>query len=66
MEEDDMEDVLYADWRRQRAEDNFILANQSVFPTTDMATMIKVEDLMTREDKRDCRAHRFVRSHCGL
>eukprot|EP00972_Heterocapsa_arctica_P027789 4087666-Heterocapsa_arctica.AAC.1 len=35
MEEDDMEDVLPADWRRQRAEDNFILANQNVYPTTD-------------------------------
>eukprot|EP00972_Heterocapsa_arctica_P106449 15680901-Heterocapsa_arctica.AAC.1 len=30
-----------------------------------MATMIKVEDLMTREEGRDCRAHRFVRSQCG-
>eukprot|EP00972_Heterocapsa_arctica_P013896 2047371-Heterocapsa_arctica.AAC.1 len=65
MEEDDMEDVLHAGWRRQRAEDNFILANQNVFPTTDMATMIKVEDLTTTEERRDCRANRFVRSHCG-
>eukprot|EP00972_Heterocapsa_arctica_P064127 9461993-Heterocapsa_arctica.AAC.1 len=28
-------------WRRQRAEDNFILANQDVTPTTDMETKIK-------------------------
>eukprot|EP00972_Heterocapsa_arctica_P034120 5022395-Heterocapsa_arctica.AAC.1 len=51
MEEDDVEDVLHADWRRQRAEDNFILANQNVYPTTYMATMIKVEDLMTTEER---------------
>eukprot|EP00972_Heterocapsa_arctica_P070334 10390331-Heterocapsa_arctica.AAC.1 len=30
-----------------------------------MATMIKVEELMTTEQKRDCRAHRFVRSQSG-
>eukprot|EP00972_Heterocapsa_arctica_P032275 4757327-Heterocapsa_arctica.AAC.1 len=60
-----MEDVLQADWRRQRAEDNLILANQNVYPTIDMATMIKVEDLMTREERRDCRAYRFLRSQCG-
>eukprot|EP00972_Heterocapsa_arctica_P029641 4366586-Heterocapsa_arctica.AAC.1 len=43
MEEDWMAESQPADWRRQRAEDNFVLANQDVRPTTDMATMIKVE-----------------------
>eukprot|EP00972_Heterocapsa_arctica_P037690 5547001-Heterocapsa_arctica.AAC.1 len=28
-------------WRRQRAEDNFILPNQDVIPTTSMETKIK-------------------------
>eukprot|EP00972_Heterocapsa_arctica_P100744 14853193-Heterocapsa_arctica.AAC.1 len=30
-----------------------------------MATMIKVEDLMTTEERRVCREHRLVRSYCG-
>eukprot|EP00972_Heterocapsa_arctica_P039673 5846733-Heterocapsa_arctica.AAC.1 len=30
-----------------------------------MATMIKVEDLMTTEERRVCVGHRFVRSYCG-
>eukprot|EP00972_Heterocapsa_arctica_P093022 13720784-Heterocapsa_arctica.AAC.1 len=29
------------DWRRQRAEDNVIMPNQDVIPTTDMETKIK-------------------------
>eukprot|EP00972_Heterocapsa_arctica_P027252 4005701-Heterocapsa_arctica.AAC.1 len=29
------------DWRGQRAEDNFIMPNQDVIPTTDMETKIK-------------------------
>eukprot|EP00972_Heterocapsa_arctica_P074070 10934803-Heterocapsa_arctica.AAC.1 len=30
-----------------------------------MATMIKVEDLMTTEERRVCVQHRLVRSYCG-
>eukprot|EP00972_Heterocapsa_arctica_P074843 11044956-Heterocapsa_arctica.AAC.1 len=30
-------------WRRQRAEDTFIMPKQDVIPTTDMETKIKVE-----------------------
>eukprot|EP00972_Heterocapsa_arctica_P091984 13565785-Heterocapsa_arctica.AAC.1 len=30
-----------------------------------MATMIKVEELMNTEERRDCMARRFVRSYCG-
>eukprot|EP00972_Heterocapsa_arctica_P100664 14842389-Heterocapsa_arctica.AAC.2 len=65
MEEDWMADAQPADWRRQRAEDNFILDNQDVTPTTDMAMMIKVEELMSTEEKRDCQPYRRVRSACG-
>eukprot|EP00972_Heterocapsa_arctica_P105111 15487670-Heterocapsa_arctica.AAC.1 len=65
MEEDEQEDVLPADWRRQRAEDSFVLAYQDVYPTTEMATMVKVEDLMTTEERRVCTEHRLVRSYCG-
>eukprot|EP00972_Heterocapsa_arctica_P052550 7730589-Heterocapsa_arctica.AAC.1 len=72
MEEDEQEDVLPADWRRQRTEDSFILANQNIFPTTNMETMIKVEELMTIEERREiCQEsrrveyYRFVRSRCG-
>eukprot|EP00972_Heterocapsa_arctica_P057586 8495427-Heterocapsa_arctica.AAC.1 len=57
MEDDDMGEALHAYWRRQRDEDNFIMANQDVYPTTDMPTMIKVEDIMITEERRDCRAH---------
>eukprot|EP00972_Heterocapsa_arctica_P055695 8216260-Heterocapsa_arctica.AAC.1 len=41
------------------------MANQDVYTTTDMATVIKVEELMTTEEKGDCRAHRFVNNQCG-
>eukprot|EP00972_Heterocapsa_arctica_P029484 4342848-Heterocapsa_arctica.AAC.1 len=51
MEEDWMAAAQPAEWRRQRAEDNFILANQEVTPTTDMETKIKVEELEYRGDK---------------
>eukprot|EP00972_Heterocapsa_arctica_P081251 11973714-Heterocapsa_arctica.AAC.1 len=30
-----------------------------------MATMIKVEDLMTTEERRVCTENRLVRSYCG-
>eukprot|EP00972_Heterocapsa_arctica_P043182 6366778-Heterocapsa_arctica.AAC.1 len=33
--------VELTDWRRQREEDNFILPNQDVVPTTNMETKIK-------------------------
>eukprot|EP00972_Heterocapsa_arctica_P025017 3687563-Heterocapsa_arctica.AAC.1 len=41
------------DWRRQRAEDNYIMANQDVTPTTDMETTIKVEELLSTEETRN-------------
>eukprot|EP00972_Heterocapsa_arctica_P021679 3188192-Heterocapsa_arctica.AAC.1 len=65
MEEDKQEDVLPLDWRRQRAETSFVLAHQDVYPTTDMATTIKVEDLMITGERRVCVQHRLVRSYCG-
>eukprot|EP00972_Heterocapsa_arctica_P092700 13670714-Heterocapsa_arctica.AAC.1 len=65
MEEDWMAGSQPADWRSQRAEDNFILANQDVRPATDMATMIKVEELMNAEETRDCQPYNKVKSACG-
>eukprot|EP00972_Heterocapsa_arctica_P004834 716524-Heterocapsa_arctica.AAC.1 len=41
------------------------MANQNIHPATDMATMIKVEDLMITEEKRVCVQHSLVRSYCG-
>eukprot|EP00972_Heterocapsa_arctica_P033392 4915990-Heterocapsa_arctica.AAC.1 len=43
--QDRMTDKLPAYWRRQRPEDSFVQANQEVTPETDMATMIKVEEV---------------------
>eukprot|EP00972_Heterocapsa_arctica_P024145 3559869-Heterocapsa_arctica.AAC.1 len=65
MEEDEQEGVLPLNWRRQRAEYSFVLAHQNIYPTTDMATMIKVEDLMITEERRVCVQHSLVRSYCG-
>eukprot|EP00972_Heterocapsa_arctica_P105377 15528476-Heterocapsa_arctica.AAC.1 len=65
MEEDEQEDVLPVDWSRQRAEDSFVLAHQDVYLTTDMPTMLKVEDLMITKERRVCVQHRLVRSDCG-
>eukprot|EP00972_Heterocapsa_arctica_P050843 7472680-Heterocapsa_arctica.AAC.1 len=65
MQEDRTTAPQPADWRRQRAEDNYILANQDVTPTTDVDTKIKVEELMNAEETRDCQPYKKVKSTCG-
>eukprot|EP00972_Heterocapsa_arctica_P005246 777666-Heterocapsa_arctica.AAC.1 len=65
MEEDWMSAVPPADWRRQRTEDNLIMANQDVTPTTDMRTKTKVEELLNTEETINCLPYRRIKSRCG-
>eukprot|EP00972_Heterocapsa_arctica_P002967 437210-Heterocapsa_arctica.AAC.2 len=51
MEEDAVELI---DWRRQRADNNYIVPNQDVIPTTDMEMKIKVEERQGAEESRNC------------
>eukprot|EP00972_Heterocapsa_arctica_P062739 9253694-Heterocapsa_arctica.AAC.1 len=41
------------------------MANQNIYPTTDMATMIKVEDLMITKGRSLCVQHSMILSVCG-
>eukprot|EP00972_Heterocapsa_arctica_P044938 6632192-Heterocapsa_arctica.AAC.1 len=52
-------------WRRQRTEDNFIMSNQDVTPTTDMETKIKVEELLSAEETRNYLPYKKIKSRCG-
>eukprot|EP00972_Heterocapsa_arctica_P022489 3307426-Heterocapsa_arctica.AAC.1 len=65
MEKDWMVTVPSIDWRRQRTEDNVILANQDVTPMTDMETKIKVEELLSTEETRNRQPYKRVKSRCG-
>eukprot|EP00972_Heterocapsa_arctica_P090629 13371742-Heterocapsa_arctica.AAC.1 len=51
MEEEEQEDVQPLVWRWQTTEDSYVMANQNIYPTTGMATMIKVEDFMTTKER---------------
>eukprot|EP00972_Heterocapsa_arctica_P051402 7560938-Heterocapsa_arctica.AAC.1 len=41
------------------------MANQNIYPTTDMATMIKVEDFMTTKERSLRVQHSMILSVCG-
>eukprot|EP00972_Heterocapsa_arctica_P099517 14683794-Heterocapsa_arctica.AAC.1 len=46
------------DWRRQKEENNFIMPDQDVVPTTDMETKIGVAELMNAEEARNCQPYK--------
>eukprot|EP00972_Heterocapsa_arctica_P033794 4973788-Heterocapsa_arctica.AAC.1 len=41
------------------------MPNQDVIPTTDMATKIRVAELMNAEETRNCQPYKKVKSRCG-
>jgi hypothetical protein len=59
------EDYRPRQWRWQRTEESYIVAAQNVRPSTNMGTMIKVEDLTTAEERRQCVQHTTILSECG-
>eukprot|EP00972_Heterocapsa_arctica_P073233 10816643-Heterocapsa_arctica.AAC.1 len=62
MDEQEMEDAQLLIWRWHRTEESYVLANQNVYPTNDMATMIKLEDLMTARERRLCMQRSMIMS----
>eukprot|EP00972_Heterocapsa_arctica_P076551 11292165-Heterocapsa_arctica.AAC.1 len=61
MEEDeyyDMERENYwpRQWRWQRTEGSYVTAAQNIRPTSTIGTKVKVEDLMTMEERSQCLA----------
>jgi hypothetical protein len=51
-------------WRWQREEESYVLPAQNVRPTSTMATMLNVEELMTIEERRRCMGENRRRSIC--
>ena len=50
----EMEDRRPTQWRRQRAEESYVMPAQNVRPTTTMSTMLNMEELMTIEERSRC------------
>ena len=59
------EDFRPRNWRWQRAEENYVRADQNIRPSTTMATMVRIEDLMTVEESGQCLEHTTILSQCG-
>eukprot|EP00972_Heterocapsa_arctica_P064421 9507111-Heterocapsa_arctica.AAC.1 len=69
MEEDALEPrgplADQTEWRRQIAENNYIVASKNVIPTTDMEMNIKVEELQSVKEFVKCMPFKKVKSSCG-
>jgi hypothetical protein len=59
------EDYRPRQWRWQKEEENYVTAAQNIRPSTTMGTMVKVEELMTVEERMHCVDHITILSQCG-